>query len=204
MDRKGHWERVFTTKSEKDLSWFEPFPAVSLEMIAAAGISTDTCIVDIGGGDSHLVDALLSRGLDCLAVLDVSAVALERAQRRLGGKASIPNWIAADVTGNWTLKPMDIWHDRAVFHFLTDADDRQHYRTHLRRTLKIGGSAIFATFALDGPEKCSGLHVRRYSSETLAAELGTGFRLEHAVRHLHRTPWGGEQQFQYSRFTRVS
>jgi hypothetical protein len=115
----------------------------------------------------------------------------------------VPTWIAADVTGDWSLKPMDIWHDRAVFHFLTDAADRTRYVRHLRETLKRDGSAIIATFALDGPEKCSGLPVARYSPETLAAELGDGFALVESVPHVHRTPWGTTQSFQYSRFTRV-
>jgi len=150
-----------------------------------------------------LVDTLAARGLDCLAVLDISDAALKRAQERLGDASRIPTWITADVTADWTLKPMDIWHDRAVFHFLIDAADRTRYVQHLRETLKPAGAAIIATFALDGPEKCSGLPVARYSSETLAAELGKGFRLIESVAHVHETPWGAPQSFLYSRFARV-
>jgi Methyltransferase domain len=159
--------------------------------------------VDIGGGDSRLVDHLIERSVSCLAVLDVSSAALTRAQQRLGPDANRVQWLEYDVTDAWSVSPRDIWHDRAVFHFLTDADDRQHYVQHLRDTLKLSGSAIVATFALDGPEKCTGLPVMRYSPETLAEELGQGFALIESVPHQHQTPWGSIQSFQYSRFVRV-
>jgi SAM-dependent methyltransferase len=203
MNRQEHWQRVYTTRAEHEVSWFEGTPAVSLRLLEAAGLNEDTCVLDVGGGDSHLIDVLTARGLDCLAVLDVSSAALHRAQQRLGDAAAAPTWIAADVTGDWSLKPMDIWHDRAVFHFLTDADDRARYVQHLRETLKVNGSAIIGTFALDGPETCTGLPVARYSPATLAQELGDGFALVESVSHLHLTPWGATQSFQYSRFSRV-
>jgi len=203
MDRQAHWERVFTTKGEQDVSWFEMVPATSLRLLEAAGLTADTCVLDVGGGDSRLIDELAARGLDCLAVLDVSSASLERAQARLGSAAHVPTWIVADVTAEWSLKPMDIWHDRAVFHFLTEAEDRASYVGHMRQTLKVGGAAIIATFALDGPEKCSGLPVARYSAETLAGELGREFRLVASVPHVHTTPWGTAQSFQYSRFQRL-
>ena len=203
MDRREHWERVYTAKGGRDLSWFESVPAVSLCMMEAAGLTPKTCVIDVGGGDSRLVDYLAARGLDCLAVLDVSEAALARAKGRLGARATVPTWIASDVTREWSLKPMDIWHDRAVFHFLTDASDRADYIRHLRGTLKPTGTAIIATFALDGPERCSGLPVARYSPQTLAAELGDGFRLVESKAHSHNTPGGGSQSFQYSRFARI-
>jgi SAM-dependent methyltransferase len=202
MERAAHWNRVYTTKGEQEVSWFEPLPAISLDMLEAAGMTADSCVLDVGGGDSHLVDALAARGLDCLAVLDVSGAALERAKTRLGPVAQTPVWIEADVTGEWSLKLMDMWHDRAVFHFLTTADERARYRQHLLDTLKLGGSAIIATFALDGPEKCSGLPVQRYSPGRLADELGSAFELRDARRHVHTTPWGSTQPFQYSRLLR--
>lgn len=202
MQRADHWNQVYTTKAEQDVSWFEALPALSLEMLEAAGVTRDTCVLDVGGGDSHLVDVLAARGLDCLAVLDVSSAALDRARRRLGDAARVPTWIAADVTGDWTLEPMDVWHDRAVFHFLTAPDDRDAYKQHLRTTLKPGGTAIIATFAPDGPEKCSGLPVQRYSPEALADELGSEFELVEARPHVHTTPWGSTQSFQYSRLRR--
>lgn len=134
MDRQQHWNGVYTTKGEADVSWFEPLPEISMRMIEAAGATTDTCVVDIGGGDSRLVDYLSARGLDCLAVLDVSGAALHRAQARVGAAAVALTWIEADVTSEWSLKPMDIWHDRAVFHFLTEPADRRKYLGHLHHT----------------------------------------------------------------------
>lgn len=203
MERKDHWERVYTTKAEREVSWFESLPSISLEMLEASGLTAETCVLDVGGGDSRLVDYLAARGLDCLAVLDVSGAALQRAQARLGESAKVPVWIEADVTGHWDLKPMDIWHDRAVFHFLTTPEDQERYLHHLVAVLKLNGSAIIATFAPDGPEKCSGLSVARYSPESLAQRLGPRFALMEARRHLHETPWGSVQAFQYSRFVKV-
>jgi len=202
MERRAHWNRVYTTKTEQELSWFEPLPAISLEMLEAAGMTADTCVLDVGGGDSHLVDALAARGLHCLAVLDVSATALDRAKARLGSAAQTPVWIEADVTREWTLKPVHIWHDRAVFHFLTTPDERARYNQHLLETLEPGGNAIIATFALDGPATCSGLPVQRYSPELLAQELGPAFELRDTRAHLHTTPWGSTQSFQYARLQR--
>lgn len=193
---------MFSTKSEDEVSWFEGLPETSLEMLHACGMTRDTCVVDVGGGDSKLIDQLVDQGLDCLAVLDVSGAALDRARQRLGDAAAVPTWVEADVAGDWSLKPMDIWHDRAVFHFLVEPADRERYRHHLRETLKPGGWAIVATFAADGPEKCSGLPVRRYSPELLEQELGDEFERVETRSHVHRTPWGATQSFQYSRFRR--
>jgi len=200
MNVKQHWDTVYATKGERDVSWFEPSPEVSLAIIDATGLTRDTCVIDIGGGESHLVDALVERGVTCLAVLDVAREALLRAQLRLGDNASEVAWIQADVTGAWSWKEVDIWHDRAVFHFLTERADRDRYKVRLAEMLKRGGSAIIATFALDGPEKCSGLPVIRYSPETLTSELGREFVLVDSRHHLHTTPWGMTQAFQYSRF----
>lgn len=202
MERTEHWNRVYTTKTEREVSWFESLPGLSLAMLDAAGLTTTSCVLDVGGGDSHLVDALLARGLECVAVLDVSSAALERAKARLGQVATTPTWINADVTGDWSLPPVDLWHDRAVFHFLTREDERVRYVRHLTETLKPGGSAVIATFALDGPEKCSGLPVQRYSPESLARELGSAFDLCEARASVHTTPWGATQSFQYSRLVR--
>ncbi len=202
-NRRNHWERVHATKGERGVSWFEAVPQVSLSLLEAAGLGPDTCVVDVGGGQSHLVDALIARGLRCITVLDVSATALERVRTRLGASASIPTWIASDVTGEWAAAPADIWHDRAVFHFLTDPIDRARYIGHLTATLKPGGWAIIGTFATDGPERCSGLPVMRYSAQSLAAELGAGFRLIDSVRHEHTTPSSVVQPFVYTRFQRT-
>ena len=201
--RDAHWNQVYSTKGELDVSWFEASPSTSIELLEAAGMNTRSCVLDVGGGDSHLVDVLLTRGLTCLAVLDVSGAALARVQARLGDGAQVPVWIEADVTSTWSLKPMDLWHDRAVFHFLTAPEDRARYADRLFATLTPGGSAIIATFALDGPERCSGLPVQRYSPESLAAELGPRLRLVESRHHLHTTPWGRTQSFQYSWLRRV-
>jgi SAM-dependent methyltransferase len=200
VTRRDHWNAIYRTRGGADVSWFEALPAVSLGLLEAAGLTADTCVVDVGGGESRLVDALLARGLRCLAVLDVSGEALAHAKTRLGARAEDVTWIEADVTGSWSLKPMDIWHDRAVFHFLAAAVDRASYVAHLRETLKPGGSAIIATFALDGPSTCSGLPVVRYSAQTLAAELGGDFQLVESRHSQHVTPRGASQSFQYSRF----
>jgi SAM-dependent methyltransferase len=202
MTVKQHWDTVYATKGERDISWFEASPVVSLELIEATGLADQTCVLDVGGGESRLVDALLARGVTCIAVLDVAREALVRAQARLGDKAREVAWLEADVTAVWSWKEVDIWHDRAVFHFLTERADRDSYKARLAERLKPGGSAILATFAPDGPEKCSGLPVVRYSPETLGSELGDGFVLVDSRRHTHMTPWGTTQAFQYSRFVR--
>ena len=147
------------------------------------------------------MDHLIARGVHCVTVVDISGAALRRAAARLPGGAPV-TWIEADVTGPWTAPPVDLWHDRAVFHFLTDALDRSRYHEHLLNILKPGGQAVFATFALDGPSKCSGLPVMRYSAATLSAELGPKVRLVETLDDEHRTPSGDVQRFCYSRFIR--
>jgi trans-aconitate methyltransferase len=203
MTPQDYWNAIYEIKGDHDVSWSEALPAVSLQLIESAGITPETCVVDVGGGRSRLVDALLAKGLDCLAVLDVSGEALSHTRSRIGTASQQVKWIEADVTAAWTLKPMDIWHDRAVFHFLTAPEHRAGYLGHLRATLKAGGSAIIATFAPDGPDRCSGLPVVRYSPESLAAELGPDYSLQEAQLHRHLTPWGVAQSFQYSRFRRL-
>lgn len=203
MTRPEHWDAIYRNKSEEEVSWFEAVPAVSIEFLEAAGLTADTCVVDIGGGRSQLVDALLGRGLHCLAVLDISGEAMRHAKARLGSQADIVTWIEADVTSGWSIKPMDIWHDRAMFHFLMAHNDRAAYVTHLKETLKPGGNAIISTFAPDGPPTCSGLPVARYSADTLASELGDGLELIETRPWHHVTPSGARQSFQYSRFRRV-
>ena len=148
------------------------------------------------------MDHLVARGLNCVAVLDVSGPALARARARLGELANRVSWIEADVTGPWTAPKTDIWHDRAVFHFLAESEDRARYVAHLRDVVAYGGTVIIGTFAPDGPERCSGLPVRRYDAAGIAAELGEGFTLVEALADAHRTPTGAVQSFIYSRFIR--
>ena len=204
MEPQQHWETVYRTKGHHEVSWFEGLPEVSLRLLDAAGVRPESCVLDVGGGDSRLVDALVDRGFSCLAVLDISTAALERSQRRLGRAGDHVKWLAVDVAGEWSCDPVDVWHDRAVFHFLVDAADRRSYTDRLLSTVKPGGAAIIATFAADGPERCSGLPVQRYSPEALAAELGEGLALVETIAHQHLTPWGTRQSFQYSRFARTT
>ncbi|MFN7916095.1 MAG: class I SAM-dependent methyltransferase [Vicinamibacterales bacterium] len=198
MNRAEHWDRVYSTKGDLEVSWFEPEPAISLALLEAAGLQPASCVIDVGGGNSRLVDGLLARGVSCLSVLDVSAAAVERTRARLGSAGAGVHWIVADAAGEWDEPSVDLWHDRAVFHFLTDPEDRARYLSHLMRALKPGGAVVMATFAHDGPERCSGLPVARYSADTLAATLGAGFSLEQALPHTHETPWGARQAFQYA------
>jgi ubiquinone/menaquinone biosynthesis C-methylase UbiE len=202
MSRAGHWNRVYTTKAPDDLSWHQARPDLSLALIGHTGIGKDAGILDVGGGASTLVDHLLDRGHSRLAVLDISRVALEHARKRLGEKAALVEWIVADVTEFVPSRSFALWHDRAVFHFLTQAEDRRRYVDALRRTIPPGGHVIIATFALHGPDKCSGLEVCRYDAASLCAELGAEFELREQVEERHRTPWATEQAFGYYRLRR--
>jgi len=202
--RQAHWENVYTTKGENEVSWFQQSPAPSLELIVQAGAVRNSAIIDIGGGASRLVDHLVEQGFEDVTVLDLSDAALTAAKARLGAPADRVQWLVADATIWEPAKRYDIWHDRAAFHFLTDANDRAAYIARLTRGLKAGGHAIIATFALDGPEKCSGLPVARYDGASLARTLGTPFKLVHTQRHEHATPWGSRQIFQFSVFRRES
>ena len=198
--RQAHWEGVYTTKGESEVSWFQDNPAPSLEMIEAIGATPETSIIDIGGGASRLVDSLLTKGFRALSVLDLSRAALEAAKSRLGAKAEKVIWIVADATLWEPTEVYDIWHDRAAFHFLTEERDRAAYIVRMKRALRVGGHAIVATFAPDGPERCSGLPIRRYDAETLGRTLGQEFILIETRRHTHTTPWGSTQSFQFSAY----
>ena len=202
ISRQSHWENVYATKRENEVSWFQQSPMPSLDLIMQAEPTLSSAIVDIGGGASRLVDNLLERGFKDITVLDLSAAALAADKARLGSRAEQVNWIVADVTRWEPARAYDIWHDRAAFHFLTDASDRAAYIARLERGLKVGGHAIIATFAPDGPEKCSGLPVARYDSAGLARTLGAAFKLIHTQRHAHTTPWQARQAFQFSIFRR--
>lgn len=198
--RQAHWDGVYTTKGEDEVSWFQDSPAPSLELIGAVGATPETSIIDIGGGASRLVDSLLARGFRALSVLDLSGAALEAAKGRLSAQAEKVNWIVADATLWEPTEVYDIWHDRAAFHFLTEERDRAAYIVRMKKALRAGGHAIVATFAPDGPERCSGLPIMRYDSETLGRTLGEEFDLIETRRDTHATPWGSSQSFQFSVF----
>ena len=200
MNAKEHWESLYASRDERDLSWTQPEPRMSLSLIAE--VCRTGRVIDVGGGTSPLAERLLDRGYS-VTVLDISPTAIERARHRLGDRANQIHWIVADVTAHPDLGSFDVWHDRAVFHFLTAPSDRAAYVDLLARTISAGGHAVIATFALQGPEKCSGLEVRRYDGPTLAAELGAQLTLLKSLPELHLTPSGKPQSFQYSLFRRV-
>jgi SAM-dependent methyltransferase len=202
-DRHDHWQKVYTSKGENEVSWFQESPAPSLELIERVSANPASDVIDIGGGASRLVDALIERGFSAVTVLDLSEAALATAKARLGARAKRIQWVAGDVTIWEPRQSYDIWHDRAAFHFLTEARDRAAYLSRLRQAVRPGGHAIIATFALDGPERCSGLPVMRYDAASLAEMLGEDFVLVEARGHRHTTPWQSTQQFQFSIFRRV-
>ena len=195
-----HWEKVYQGRTPTDVSWYQENPSRALELIRRTGVGRTAPIIDVGGGASRLVDYLLADGFGDLTVLDVSATALQRARERLGPVADQVTWIETDITTFVPPRRFEVWHDRAVFHFLTEAKDRQRYVVALRTGLARRGHVVIATFGLDGPDRCSGLPVQRYSAATLAAELGAGFALMGAQQEPHVTPTGMVQQFQYCWF----
>lgn len=203
MDRREHWERVYSTKQVAQVSWYAPHLKRSIAIIQAVA-DTSAAIIDVGGGASTLVDDLLALGYVKLTVLDVSNTALAVARDRLGARAGAVQWIAGDVTTVDLLsKAYDMWHDRTVFHFLTEPADRSAYVRVATECLKPGGHAILATFSLEGPMRCSGLDVVRYSAEDLGRELGPAFALKVEAHESHRTPSGAEQKLIYCLFERI-
>jgi 2-polyprenyl-3-methyl-5-hydroxy-6-metoxy-1,4-benzoquinol methylase len=201
-NRREHWDAVYASKGEAEVSWFQDTPEPSLELLRLVGARPSSALVDIGGGASRLVDNLVAAGFEDLTVLDLSEAALAAARARLGQKAGKVTWIASDVTQWRPSRTYDIWHDRAALHFLTEPTDQAAYARTLSEALRPGGHAIIASFALDGPERCSGLPVRRHSAESLGALLGTDFVLIDSRRHAHVTPWQSVQSFQFSTFRR--
>ncbi|WP_426030087.1 class I SAM-dependent methyltransferase [Caulobacter sp. DWP3-1-3b2] len=194
-DRAEHWETLYVTKHADTVSWYQPAPAPSLDAQARITPAKSKGLIDVGGGASNLVDALLERGWRDLAVLDIAQPALDVARARLGERADDVEWIAADITTWRPERRYAIWHDRAVFHFLTEAADRAGYRAALEQGLAPGGALLMATFALGGPERCSGLSIVQYGPESLSAELGEAFSLQDSWREDHVTPGGGVQAF---------
>ena len=204
LDKKTHWETVYETKARDEVSWFREHLDTSLKMIVGAGVGKDSAVIDVGGGNSTLVDDLLANGFIDVSVLDISGKALATSQERLGTRASLVKWIEADVTTVvFPENHFDVWHDRAVFHFLTDADDRRKYVDLVKHSVKPGGHIIIAAFAADGPEKCSGLNVVRYSPETMHTEFGNSFELVDSISETHNTPFGTTQAFTYCHLRRI-
>ena len=197
-DTKTHCDAVYRTKAPQAVSWYRPHLERSLTLIRRAAPDLSASIVDIGGGESTLVDDLLALGYPDVTVLDVSATAIEVAKRRLGALAQRVTWIVADITAAvLPAERYDVWHDRAVFHFLTDSAQREAYVRQVARSMKPGGHVIVATFGPEGPTKCSGLDVVRYDADSLHGEFGPRFRLVEHTTELHETPFGTTQQFLY-------
>ncbi|MGH6795743.1 MAG: class I SAM-dependent methyltransferase [Methylocella sp.] len=196
---QAHWDHIYETKAGNELSWFEEHPAVSLDLIRATGANPGAAMIDIGGGTSRLVDALLDEGFHA-TVLDLSETALAAAKARLGPSSAKVVWITADVTAWEPSETYDLWHDRAAFHFLTGAADHRAYAERATRAVRSGGHVIVGTFAPDGPQSCSGLPVLRHDAASIGAVLGEGFVLVLSRRHDHVTPAGRTQRFQFSLF----
>ncbi len=196
--RKQHWEGVYSSKSPGEVSWYQPEPARSLRLIAATGTGDDDPIIDAGGGASTLVDHLLDRGYSDITVLDLSGAALAHARQRLGARAENVTWIEGDVTEFRAPRRYALWHDRAVFHFLTDRSDRQRYVDAVTAALLDRGHLVLSTFGPDGPTRCSGLDIQRYGVEDLDEWFGRAFQLRDDVLEKHHTPAGGMQQFLYT------
>jgi 2-polyprenyl-3-methyl-5-hydroxy-6-metoxy-1,4-benzoquinol methylase len=200
---REHWDGVYRTKADNELSWHQERPQPSLALIRSYAPTPNASVIDVGGGTSVLAENLLGEGYSDIAVLDISAAALERSRSRLSDRAAAVTWIAADVA-NWTPpRTWDVWHDRAVFHFLTDLAAQEAYVGALKAATHPGAAVIIATFAMDGPERCSGLPVQRYSGASLAARLGADFSLRAEEPERHATPWGAGQNFTYAVFRRL-
>jgi hypothetical protein len=201
-DGAAHWDLGYQTQGATGVSWFEPVPVVSLELVEALKVPTDAAVIDVGGGASTLVDSLIELGFGDLSVLDISESALEAARVRLAGGPSV-GWLQADVLAWQPERRFDLWHDRAVFHFLVEKADRDAYLAVLNAGISRGGAIVMGTFAEDGPEYCSGLPVARYAPDDLVSVLGDGFEVVETRQEKHVTPAGGSQAFSWIAARRV-
>ena len=198
MNSQDHWNRIYTEKASDQVSWYRPHLEASLALIERAAAGPSASIIDVGAGESTLVDDLLARGYSDLTILDISQEAISASKKRLGKAAERVRWLVADIThAEIEGCAFDIWHDRAVFHFLTSEADRRAYVRQVTHTVKRGGHVILSAFGPEGPTRCSGLEVVRYDAESLQREFGTAFQLVSSSRHLHETPFGTTQQFTY-------
>jgi len=202
MDLKQHWEKVYSTKASNEVSWYQPVPATSLAFIRGFALPKSAAIIDVGGGDSALAKHLLAEGYTDITVVDISAHALARAQQRMGENAKRVHWIVADICSWQPQRHYDLWHDRAVFHFMRSEEQLQAYLSAASGHVRANGWMTIGTFAEDGPEKCSGLEVRRYSDETLEHVLANDFRKLKCIREDHRTPFNTTQHFLFCSFSR--
>ena len=198
MNTQTHWEKIYTEKAPDAVSWYRPHLEKSLGLIEQVAPERSSAIIDVGGGESTLVDDLLARGYDNITVLDISQTAIDANRKRLGAISEKVHWIVADITKtNLASAAYDVWHDRAVFHFLNAASDRQEYVRQVAGSVRRGGHVVVSTFGPEGPTKCSGLEVARYDAESLYREFGVHFQLLGSSKELHETPFGTVQQFLY-------
>ena len=203
FDRKEHWENIYKTREINEVSWYQPNPETSLSFIRKTGIDRSSRIIDIGGGDSFLADHLHELGFENISVRDISGSALKRAQKRLGSAASKVKWIQADVAEFDPGETYDLWHDRAAFHFLTSENEIQSYIKAVKHALPAGGYLIVGTFSEEGPGKCSGIEISRYSQAQLSHRFGKDFETQYCQRTDHQTPSGKLQNFSFCSFQRL-
>ncbi len=201
MDKKSHWESVYASKQSHEVSWYEPDPYMSLELIRSVA-PLPVRVVDIGAGQSHLVDRLMEEG-HTVAVLDISSAAIHETKNRMGSEAARVQWIEGDITTLADIGSFDVWHDRAVFHFLTTPQDREKYVALLKKTVPVKGFAIMGTFGKGGPEKCSGLDICQYDAASLRSAMGPSFCLIRETEYTHTTPWGKPQKFFFAILQRI-
>jgi len=201
-DIKKHWDTIYQTKSPNEVSWTQEIPKTSLDVIRSTNVPRNARILDVGGGDSTLVDYLLAEEFNNITVLDISERALERAQKRLGPGSNLITWITGDITAYQPEQPFDLWHDRAVFHFLTTDDDITAYVSLASKAIVPGGILVIATFSTDGPTKCSGLGIRQYNEETLTQQFASDFEKIKCFTEDHVTPMGAKQNFLFGLYRR--
>ena len=200
FDRKAHWEKIYTTKQFNEVSWYQPKPLTSLHYIQSLHLPLDASIIDVGGGDSFLVDELLNLGFNHITVLDISAAAIERAKIRLGKKSNVVKWIIADAANFNPTEKYDCWHDRAVFHFLTSTKEINNYTKTVSSAIKENGYFIIGTFSEEGPTKCSGIAIQQYSAEKLANTFSKDFNKISCEMVNHHTPFNTVQSFCFCKF----
>ncbi|MBL7889810.1 MAG: class I SAM-dependent methyltransferase [Bacteroidia bacterium] len=200
FDRKKHWENIYQTKALNEVSWYQPNPSTSIDLIEQPEIDKQAKIIDIGGGDSFLVDKLLEKGYTNITVLDISEAAITRAKKRLGNHAEKVKWIISDVTKFEPIEKYDVWHDRAAFHFLTSTEDIDQYLQTVNKGISKGGKLIIGTFSESGPQKCSGIEIKQYSESTLTQLMSNGFKKEECFSIDHTTPSGNTQNFLFCKF----
>ena len=199
-DNKKHWEKIYTTKTESEVSWFQPYPKTSKEFLELFNLSLTANIIDIGGGDSHFVDALLDKGYKNIWVLDISATAIEKAKQRLGDKANCVNWVVSDITEFEPPVQFDFWHDRAAFHFLTNDDAINKYVAIAETGISNKGYLVLGTFSENGPEKCSGLQIQQYNEASMSARFEIAFDRIKCITEDHITPFNTVQNFLFCSF----